>query len=70
MPLLALTATATPRVQADVVQQLGLKHCVVFRSSFNRTNLRWDAPQKFSYFEGQLQRIAKTLLESVVAKAS
>ena len=40
VPLLALTATATPRVQADVVQQLCLKHCVVFRSSFNRTNLR------------------------------
>ena len=42
MPLLALTATATPRVQADVVQQLCLKHCVVFRSSFNRANLRYS----------------------------
>lgn len=40
VPLLALTATATPRVQADVVQQLSLKHCAVFRSSFNRSNLR------------------------------
>ena len=40
VPLLALTATATPRVQADVVQQLCLQHCAVFRASFNRPNLR------------------------------
>jgi len=38
---MALTATATPRVQHDVVQQLCLTNCVVFRSSFNRSNLRW-----------------------------
>ena len=40
VPVLALTATATPRVQRDVVQQLALQHCVIFRSSFNRSNLR------------------------------
>ena len=44
MPLLALTATATPRVQRDVVQQLALQHCVIFRSSFNRSNLRCSDP--------------------------
>jgi superfamily II DNA helicase RecQ len=38
---MALTATATPRVQHDVVQQLCLRRCVIFRSSFNRANLRW-----------------------------
>lgn len=37
---MALTATATPRVQHDVVQQLCLRECVVFRSSMNRSNLR------------------------------
>lgn len=37
---MALTATATPRVQHDVVQQLCIKECAVFRSSFNRPNLR------------------------------
>ncbi len=46
VPLLALTATATPRVQHDVVQQLSLKHCVVFRSSFNRQNLRYVLSQQ------------------------
>jgi hypothetical protein len=41
---MALTATATPRVQADVILQLHLKQCEVFKSSFNRPNLRciWD----------------------------
>lgn len=37
---MALTATATPRVQADVILQLHLKQCEVFKSSFNRPNLR------------------------------
>jgi superfamily II DNA helicase RecQ len=37
---MALTATATPRVQADVIMQLGLTDCDVFRTSFNRPNLR------------------------------
>lgn len=41
---MALTATATPRVQHDVVQQLCLRKCVIFRSSFNRANLRWAEP--------------------------
>ena len=40
IPLVALTATATPLVQQDVIQQLCLKNCVIFRSSFNRPNLR------------------------------
>jgi bloom syndrome protein len=39
-PVLALTATATARVKADVVQALGLANCIVFRQSFNRPNLR------------------------------
>ena len=48
VPLMALTATATPRVQHDVVQQLALRDCCVFRSSFNRSNLRC-APQPLRY---------------------
>lgn len=43
VPVMALTATATPRVQADVILQLHLKQCEVFKSSFNRPNLRWGA---------------------------
>ncbi len=39
VPVMALTATATPRVQQDVVLQLALRDCVMFCSSFNRANL-------------------------------
>lgn len=40
VPLMALTATATPRVQHDIRQQLCIPMCIVFKSSFNRPNLR------------------------------
>ncbi|KIY92922.1 bloom syndrome protein [Monoraphidium neglectum] len=40
VPLMALTATATARVQHDVRQQLCIPRCVVFKTSFNRDNLR------------------------------
>lgn len=43
VPLLALTATATPRVQEDVRRQLRMTKCVTFTMSFNRSNLRCDA---------------------------
>ncbi len=41
VPLMALTATATPRVQHDVREQLLIKRCIMFKSSFNRPNLWW-----------------------------
>mmetsp|Transcript_17730 Transcript_17730/g.49614 ORF Transcript_17730/g.49614 Transcript_17730/m.49614 type:complete len:1173 (+) Transcript_17730:191-3709(+) len=46
VPLIALTATATPRVQHDVVQQLAIPRCLVFKSSFNRPNLRYRVVKK------------------------
>ena len=46
VPLLALTATATPRVQHDVVSQLGIHKCLMFKSSFNRPNLRCGQGQR------------------------
>ncbi|KAL7730050.1 hypothetical protein ACLKA6_009337 [Drosophila palustris] len=41
VPSMALTATATPRVRQDILQQLNLTHCKWFLSSFNRSNLRY-----------------------------
>lgn len=39
VPLMALTATATQRVQIDVRVQLHIPHCITFKQSFNRPNL-------------------------------
>ena len=49
-PVIALTATATPRVRQDVVAQLGLEQGRVFLSSFNRANLNYSvAPKRDSF---------------------
>jgi ATP-dependent DNA helicase RecQ len=45
-PVLALTATATPRVARDIVQQLRLVRPHVYRGSFFRSNLRLSAVRK------------------------
>lgn len=42
IPILALTATATPQVQADMVRQLGMKQPQEFRLSFQRPNLSYQ----------------------------
>jgi ATP-dependent DNA helicase RecQ len=46
VPLLALTATATPQVMRDIVQQLGMRSPTMFRGSFFRKNLRLASFQK------------------------
>ncbi|XP_055382513.1 recQ-like DNA helicase Blm [Condylostylus longicornis] len=46
VPIMALTATATPRVRLDILQQLGLKKCKWFLSSFNRVNLKYSVLPK------------------------
>ena len=39
LPIIALTATATPKVQSDILKNLGIQKAAVFKSSFNRPNL-------------------------------
>ena len=46
VPVLALTATATPQVTADIVQQLGMRSPARYRGSFFRRNLRLHAHAK------------------------
>lgn len=41
-PMIALTATATPKVQSDILRNLGLRDPQVFISSFNRSNLYYE----------------------------
>src|SRR4051794_9702049 len=42
IPVIALTATATPKVQSDIVKNLGLRDPNIFISSFNRPNLYYE----------------------------
>ncbi|MBS1653451.1 MAG: DNA helicase RecQ [Bacteroidetes bacterium] len=42
IPVIALTATATPKVQSDIIKNLGLRDPKVFISSFNRSNLYYE----------------------------
>jgi ATP-dependent DNA helicase RecQ len=45
-PLIALTATATPKVQHDIQRTLGMLNVTVFKSSFNRPNLYYEIRAK------------------------
>jgi ATP-dependent DNA helicase RecQ len=47
-PLIALTATATPKVQHDIQKNLGMVDAAVFKSSFNRENLYYEIRPKGS----------------------
>jgi ATP-dependent DNA helicase RecQ len=46
IPVIALTATATPKVQSDIVKNLGLRDPKIFISSFNRGNLYYEIQPK------------------------
>ncbi|MCA6438644.1 MAG: DNA helicase RecQ [Sediminibacterium sp.] len=46
IPVIALTATATPKVQSDIVKNLGLRSPEIFISSFNRNNLFYEIQPK------------------------
>ena len=46
IPIIALTATATPSVQQDIVQQLSLRQANIYRTSFNRTNIYYEIQLK------------------------
>jgi ATP-dependent DNA helicase RecQ len=46
IPIIALTATATPKVQHDIQKNLQMNNATVFKSSFNRTNLFYEVRAK------------------------
>ena len=46
LPIIALTATATPKVQSDILKNLGIQNAAVFKSSFNRPNLYYEVRDK------------------------
>lgn len=45
-PIIALTATATPKVQSDILKNLGIPDAAVYKSSFNRSNLFYEVRDK------------------------
>lgn len=51
VPFMALTATATERVRADVVRQLKLRECDAFVASFNRPNLKYRVSGKTKAYQ-------------------
>ena len=46
LPVIALTATATPKVQEDIIKNLQITDAVVFKDSFNRPNLYYEVRSK------------------------
>jgi ATP-dependent DNA helicase RecQ len=46
LPVIALTATATPKVQQDIQRNLQMEEADLFKSSFNRTNLYYEVRPK------------------------
>ena len=45
-PIMALTATATPKVQQDILKNLKIKDAEIFKASFNRPNLYYEVREK------------------------
>lgn len=58
-PIIALTATATPKVQHDIQKNLGILDARVFKSSFNRQNLYYEIRHKTSETDKEIIRYIK-----------
>ena len=58
-PIIALTATATPKVQKDIQKNLDMMDAVVFKSSFNRPNLYYEVRPKTSEVDKDLVRFIR-----------
>ncbi len=58
-PMIALTATATPKVQHDIQKNLGMQDAMVFKSSFNRPNLYYEVRQKTSNIDRDIIKFIK-----------
>ncbi len=62
-PMIALTATATPKVQSDIVKNLGLRDPKIFISSFNRPNLYYEIQPKIKK-EETIKHIVKSIVQN------
>lgn len=63
VPMIALTATATPKVQSDIQKNLGMTDAKVYKSSFNRSNLYYEVRPK-----GSKERVFKDIISIIKAR--
>ena len=59
-PVIALTATATPKVQHDITKNLDITDAVVYKSSFNRPNLYYEIRPKTANVDKEIIKFVKT----------
>ncbi len=59
-PVIALTATATPKVQHDIQKNLGMLDAAVFKSSFNRPNLYYEVRPKTANIDKDIIKYIKS----------
>lgn len=59
-PIMALTATATPKVQSDILKNLKIPDAVLFKSSFNRPNLFYKVLPKTENVDSDIIRFLQT----------
>lgn len=60
-PIIALTATATPKVQHDIQKNLGMLDATVFKSSFNRDNLYYEVRQKTDEVDKEIIKYIRSM---------
>ena len=63
IPIVALTATATPKVQEDILKNLAMTDANVFKSSFNRPNLYYEVRPKTKNVDADIIRFVKQNLK-------
>ncbi len=59
IPVIGLTATATPKVQEDILKNLGITGAKTFKASFNRPNLYYEVRPKTKNIEADITRFVK-----------
>ncbi|MFS4449563.1 DNA helicase RecQ [Maribacter sp. 2307UL18-2] len=59
IPIIGLTATATPKVQEDIIKNLGITDAKVFKASFNRPNLYYEVRTKTDNVDADIIRFVK-----------
>ena len=64
VPIIALTATATEKVQADIQKNLGMMEATVFKASFNRPNLYYEIRPKINVIKEIIKFVKQNMGKS------